>query len=67
MTQARNIGRKPDYNLHAMDKVTDEKSRVGGAWLNDDGSISVKLNPFVTLASTTALVLTLFPASEPSK
>lgn len=53
-------GRKPDYHVHAMDKRTDEKSRVGAAWANPDGSIRVVLNPFVVLAAGPNLVITLF-------
>lgn len=52
--------RSPDYNVHAMDKRTDEKARVGAAWSNADGSVSIRLNPFVVLTSTSNLVLTLF-------
>ncbi len=43
-------GKKPDYSLSAMDKDTDRlKGTVGVAWINDDGSISIRLNPFVIL------------------
>lgn len=53
-------GRKPDYNVHAMDKGTEEKSRIGAAWGNPDGSISIKLNPFIALTSHPDLVIMLF-------
>lgn len=43
-------GRRPDYTLSAMDKGNDAlKGSVGVAWINEDGSISVRLNPFVVL------------------
>lgn len=53
-------GRTPEYKLHAMNKRTDEKSKVGAAWLNESGSISIVLDPFIVLAGSKDLVLTLF-------
>lgn len=60
--------RKPDYWLKAMDKRESRKSsssKVGAAWKNADGSISIDLNAFVTLETVSRhpedLVLTLFP------
>lgn len=54
-------GRSPDYILSAMDKETDEKGRVGVAWLNTNGSIGIVLNPRVVLTASKNLVLNLFP------
>ena len=56
-------GRKPDYNVGAVDKISGIKhSRVGAAWKQADGQISVKLNPFVVFDGTRMdIVLTLFP------
>lgn len=56
--------RKPDFRLKALDKDTDVKGSVGAGWLNDDGSISVVLNPWVVLNANKSLVLTLFPIKE---
>jgi hypothetical protein len=53
--------RTPHYHFHAMDKERDEKSRVGAAWKNDDGSITIKLDNFVHLIGNRDLVLRLFP------
>jgi hypothetical protein len=55
---------KPDYNVSAKFKNTDFKGRIGGAWKNDDGTISVRLNAFITLKATEDLIITLFPADE---
>lgn len=55
------MSRKPDYRLGAMNKSTDEKASVGAAWINEDGTISVTLQMFVTLRANKNLVLTLFP------
>lgn len=53
-------GRQPDFHLHAMHIDTNEKGRVGAAWLNDDGSITIKLDAFVTLTATPDLTIRLF-------
>lgn len=60
-------GRLPDYAVHAMNKATDEKARVGGAWKNEDGSIFVKLDNFVQLIGSNNLVITLFVNDRRSK
>lgn len=61
------IGRKPDFDLKAMNKATDEKSRVGAGWLNADGSVSIRLDSFTVLAASPHLVLTLFPTTKGKK
>lgn len=55
-------GKKPDYTLSAMDKDTERlKGNVGIAWINEDGTISIRLNPFVVLDTREhALELRLF-------
>ena len=45
-----------------MDKEISMKGKVGAAWSNPDGTISIRLNPFIMLdGSNPKLVLTLFP------
>jgi hypothetical protein len=57
--------RTPDFKLKAMDKTTGVKSaKIGAAWTNKDGSISVVLDPFVTVTSSPSVLLTLFPWDE---
>lgn len=58
------IGRKPDYKLSVLSKSNEHKGNVGVAWENKDGSISIKLNPFVTLAAIQELIITLFPNED---
>lgn len=58
------MSRKPDWDVRAMNKATDEKATIGGAWNNDDGSIAIILNPFVFLESKKELLVTLFPRRE---
>jgi len=55
------VSRKPDYWFNALDKDTNQKAKVGAAWKNADGSISVDLNAFTVLSARRSLVLTLFP------
>lgn len=54
--------RAPDYYVKAMSKTRNEKSQVGAAWKNPNGSISVKIDPFVILQGGADLLVTLFPA-----
>jgi hypothetical protein len=58
--------RKPDYDLAAMNKRTGERNyRCGAAWKNDDGTISIKLDPFIVLdANNPGIVVTLFERKE---
>lgn len=55
-------GKKPDYNLSAMDGDNICKGKVGVGWKNDDGSIAISLNAFVVLSAIDDLKLRLFPA-----
>lgn len=53
--------RKPNYRLKFLHKQTEEKGEIGAAWLNEDNSISIVLNPMVVVMQSPHLVLTLFP------
>jgi hypothetical protein len=56
--------RKPDYTLSVMDKESGKKlPNAGGAWKNEDGSLSISLNACVVLTSDKNLSIVLFPAS----
>lgn len=57
----REYGRKPDFWVKAMNKRTDEKRKIGAAWQNEDGSISVAIDCFTVLEASPDLVVTLFP------
>lgn len=67
----KDYGRKPDYRLKALNKLTNNKASIGAGWKNKDGSISIDLNPFITLSSehisVTDLVITLFPIETEDK
>lgn len=66
----------PDWTVSAMDKENAQiKGNIGVAWNQPDGTIRIKLNPFVMLDTTKhQLVITLFrkdtfnaPPSKKSK
>lgn len=59
-------GRKPDYWVKAIrgPKGSKETAKVGAAWKNPDGSISVDLNAFIVLTATPDLTVTLFPVDR---
>lgn len=60
------MSRKPDYRVAALNKATNVKGNVGAAWINQDGSIAIKLDPFIVLEDSTNLLLTLFPNKDPA-
>lgn len=53
-------GRAPDYIIKAMSRDGQLKQRVGAAWLNAEGSISLKLDAFVVLNGQNDPIITLF-------
>lgn len=57
-------GRKPDYIIKAMDKVTNEKGTIGAAWANPNGTISIRFQRFVTVPVGAEFVITAFPRDE---
>lgn len=61
-------GRTPDYNVSALDKTTGKKGRIGAAWDNEDGSITMVLNICVVLDTRTQdLNIRLFPNDKRQK
>lgn len=61
MPQARQKeSNKPDYTLSVLQRDTEHKGVVGAAWKNADGSISIKLSPFVVLSEVDNLMIRLF-------
>lgn len=55
-------GNQPDYSLGALDSASNEKNpKIGAAWKNEDGSISININDFVVLRGSKTLYLRLFP------
>lgn len=60
------MSRTPDYRVGILNKATDNKNnRAGGAWINKDGSISIVLDPFISITqSNRDVLITLFPNNE---
>jgi hypothetical protein len=56
--------RPPDYQVSAWNHATDLKGRIGVAWLNASGRISLHLDPFVVIQGSQDLQITLFPNEE---
>lgn len=59
------VGRKADFDLSVLNKATEERGVIGGAWQNEDGSISIVLNPCVVLTSDKNLMIRLFKRNRP--
>lgn len=58
-------GRTPDYQVKALNKENNRAHRVGAAWLNDNGSISIEIDEFVVLSGKDKyMTVTLFPWDE---
>lgn len=62
-------GRQPDYKLTALDKDSNDRNYyVGVAWKQQNGSISIKLNPCTKIEYDPGMVITLWPAdANPAK
>lgn len=57
-------GRKPDYRVGVKTRQSASKSgqgTIGAAWKEDDGTISIVLNPCVVLRFEDDVVIRLFP------
>lgn len=64
LAQPRATGksRRPDFILKALNKATDQRTgKIGAAWINQDGSIALVLDPAVQIHSDPELVIMLFP------
>lgn len=59
--------RPPDYNVNCLNKQNEAKGKIGAAWINDDGSIRIVLDPFVVLPPSHLAVITLFKVGNYQK
>jgi hypothetical protein len=59
----------PTFRLKVKDQDTGATAEVGAGWLNDDGTINVKLNPCVVLSydNLKGKYLTLFVVGSQAK
>ncbi len=58
------VGRRPDYKVSALSRSSEHKGNIGVAWVNQDGTVSIKLNPFTVLSAAQDLLITLFPNDD---
>jgi len=53
--------KRPTHTIKVKEKEGSAQGEVGRAWLNDDGSLSIQLNPGVVLSWNDGLLITAFP------
>ena len=53
--------KQPTHRLCVKHRVTGATGVIGAGWLNEDGSVSLALDPCVVIAATDNVFLTLFP------
>jgi len=58
---------KPTHTLKVLDKETNYKTVAGCGWMNEDGSVTIVLNPCVNLTYQKNLVMNLFPINKPTE
>lgn len=56
-----NTARPPDYDITAFDKDRQTGAKVGAAWNQEDGSISLVLNPGTALVYGSNMVYKVKP------
>lgn len=63
MTYPRPKGKQPEYHIHALNKRTGEKGKIGAMWVNENGrsSFSIRFDPFITVPNDDPdVVITVF-------
>lgn len=58
-------GAKPDWEVRALEKGTDEKGLLGYGWNNPDGSINLSFNPFVVVPVGKRFAIRMFSNNRP--
>lgn len=53
--------RKPDFIIRAKNKNGTQKGEIGAAWLNEDGSLFLKFNPYVVVPVGDDFAIAAFP------
>lgn len=65
MSQLPPSPRKPDFILSALNKVTNERNRIGAMWRDPGGSFTIKIDAFITVPSGPDFIVKAFP-NEPA-
>jgi hypothetical protein len=56
---------KPTHRLKVLNRETDQRGEVGAGWQNEDGSITIELNPSCVMTDDKKKYLyTLFPVKS---
>lgn len=55
---------RPQWRIHALDKITRETTRIGSAWNKRDGSISIAINPWTLVPTGPNIIITMFPIGD---
>lgn len=53
--------RSPDFRISGFNKRNNDKGELGAAWKNKDGSITLRISPFIVLPPLADMIITLFP------
>lgn len=56
--------KKPTHVIRVKARDTNKTSTVGKAWLNDDGSVSISLDPAIVLRRDDPFFITAFPTNN---
>ena len=61
------MSRTPDFILKALNRRTEQRTgKIGCAWQNEDGSITIQLDMCTSLMADPDLLVTLFPNDRPT-
>jgi hypothetical protein len=58
---------KPNYKVKVLNKKSSLKGHIGAAWINEDGTISIVLDNYISLYQDGNILITLFPTDKPNK
>ncbi len=58
-------GRPPDYRLRAFNKMTLKATNIGAGWENENGSITIVLDPFIVLKQRATFTFHLYKSDAP--
>lgn len=56
--------RRPDFRVLATTRpgvIPKRAGVIGAGWQNQNGTVSIKLEPFVTISGADDLIITVFP------
>lgn len=60
----RLVSKEHDYEIRALNKVTEQRGMIGKAYIQEHGRIRLWFNPFVQLPTGSEVVVSLFPVDS---